>query len=244
MTEQTKIECYKCKKLLADNLVLPKGLCVYCAADESEQLPVPKKQEKTQDKAKMRAEQELAMRILARKRMLPFVEKFNPDYQAGWVHKDICKRLEKFSQDVADQKSPRLMLFMPPRHGKSTLASVAFPAWHLGRNPSHEFISCSYSGSLAMNFSRKVRQVLREPNYKTIFEKTRLDKDSQSVESWQTSQGGGYVAAGVGGDVAGENSERTLKQCWYFIPTQLFSRFARCRFSLGRRRVHPGSFIW
>ncbi len=153
MTDTTKIECYKCKKLLADNLVLPKGLCVYCAADEADQLPEPKKQQKTVDKSKIRAEQELAMRILSRKRMIPFVEKFNPDYQAGWVHKDVCKRLEKFSQDVADQKSPRLMLFMPPRHGKSTLASVAFPAWHLGRNPGHEFISCSYSGSLAMSFS-------------------------------------------------------------------------------------------
>ena len=58
MTEQIKIECYKCKKLLADNLVLPKGLCVYCAADESEQLPAPEKHEKKPDKAKIRAEQE------------------------------------------------------------------------------------------------------------------------------------------------------------------------------------------
>ncbi len=65
-----KIECYKCKKLLADNLVLPKGLCVYCAADEAEQLPEPKKQEKPSKKeenAQIRAEQELAKRILARK---------------------------------------------------------------------------------------------------------------------------------------------------------------------------------
>ena len=172
MTPLPKLECYKCKKLLAENLVLPKGLCVYCAADEAEQLPQPKKEQKEQKTAhtaQLRAEQELAKRILARKRMLPFVEKFNPDYLAGWVHKDICKRLEKFSQDVANKKSPRLMLFMPPRHGKSTLASIAFPAWHLGRNPDHEFISCSYSGSLAMSFSRKVRQVLREPSYKKIF---------------------------------------------------------------------------
>ncbi len=102
------------------------------------------------------------------------------------------------------------MLFMPPRHGKSTLASIAFPAWHLGRNPEHEFISCSYSGSLAMSFSRKVRQVLREPSYKKVFEDTRLDKDSQSVESWQTTQGGGYVAAGVGGGITGKGAHILL----------------------------------
>ena len=81
MSEINKIECYKCKKILAENLVLPKGLCVYCAADESEQLPEPQKQQKTLKKeqnAQIRAEQELAKRILSRKRMLPFVEKFNP----------------------------------------------------------------------------------------------------------------------------------------------------------------------
>jgi len=156
--------------------------------------------------AQVKAEQELAKRILSRKHLLPFVERFNPDYLAGWVHKDICQRLERFSEQVANQESPRLMLFMPPRHGKSTLASVAFPAWHLGRHPDHEFISCSYSGSLAMNFSRKVRQLLREPVYKNVFEKSRLDKDSQSVESWQTTRGGGYVAAGVGGGITGKGA--------------------------------------
>jgi len=154
-----KIECYKCLKLLSDNLVLPKGLCVYCAADEADQLPEsPKQKEEAKKKQaeltmNQHAEKELASRILSRKRLLPFVEKFNPDYQAGWVHKDICQRLEKFSDDVANQKSPRLMLFMPPRHGKSTLASIAFPAWHIGRHPHQEFIRCASSRSLSMSFS-------------------------------------------------------------------------------------------
>lgn len=190
------------------------GLCVYCKADDADaNLPDPKAAQGlerggTSDETSSveeKARQELAFRILARKRLLPFVERFNPDYLPGWVHKDICRRLEKFSQDVVAQKSPRLMLFMPPRHGKSTLASVAFPAWHLGRNPEHEFISCSYSGSLAMGFSRKVRQVLREPTYKTIF-KTRLDPDSQSAEAWLTTANGGYVAAGVGGGITGKGA--------------------------------------
>ncbi len=188
------------------------GLCVYCKADDAEALPNPASPEtldgggaEEELSVKERAQKELAGRILSRKRLLPFVERFNPDYNAGWVHKDVCKRLEQFSRDVVDQKSPRLMLFMPPRHGKSTLASISFPAWHLGRNPSHEFISCSYSGSLAMGFSRKVRQVLREPTYKAIF-KTRLDPDSQSAEAWLTTDGGGYVAAGVGGGITGKGA--------------------------------------
>ena len=207
-----KTECKRCKGLYPETLILVDDICVYCRADEVEKVPEPQsKFEQDQKKqadlsAQVKAEQELAKRILSRKRLLPFVERFNPDYLAGWVHKDICQRLEKFSEQVANKESPRLMLFMPPRHGKSTLASVAFPAWHLGRHPNHEFISCSYSGSLAMSFSRKVRQLLREPVYKNVFEKSRLDKDSQSIESWQTTQGGGYVAAGVGGGITGKGA--------------------------------------
>ena len=187
------------------------GLCVYCKADDVDALPeattssVDAEPETEELSLEEKAKAELALRFLTRKRLLPFVERFNPDYQAGWVHKDICQRLEQFSKDVAEKKSPRLMLFMPPRHGKSTLASVAFPAWHLGRHPQHEFISCSYSGSLAMGFSRKVRQLLREPTYKSAF-KTRLDKDSQSAEAWLTTDGGGFVAAGVGGGITGKGA--------------------------------------
>ena len=206
--EAPKTTCERCKKLVPVTLMGLDELCVYCQADDLERLPTPNTQEVTPDQPKTPEElarEELAMRILTRKRMLPFVERFNPDYQAGWVHKDICKRLEKFSQDVVDKKSPRLMLFMPPRHGKSTLASVSFPAWHLGRNPDHEFISCSYSGSLAMGFSRKVRNLLREPSYKSAF-KTRLDPESQSAEAWLTTGGGGFVAAGVGGGITGKGA--------------------------------------
>ena len=172
--EIKKIECVTCKVSHPDTLYPSDDqVCVYCKADEVERLAPPEVEETeevTQEQTEQqKAQQELAMRALSRKHLLPFVERFNSDYVAGWVHKDICLRLEKFSEDVNNRKSPRLMLFMPPRHGKSTLASVAFPAWHMGRNPEHEFISCSYSGSLAMNFSRKVRHQLREPNFKNVF---------------------------------------------------------------------------
>jgi len=206
-----KRTCKRCKKLHPATLYAEtSGLCVYCKADDVDALPTPNSPSDPELEAEElsleeKAKAELALRFLTRKRLLPFVERFNPDYTAGWVHKDICNRLEQFSKDVAEKKSPRLMLFMPPRHGKSTLASVAFPAWHLGRHPQHEFISCSYSGSLAMGFSRKVRQLLREPTYKTAF-KTKLDPDSQSAEAWLTTDGGGFVAAGVGGGITGKGA--------------------------------------
>jgi len=212
MSTIPKVECPRCKKLQPQTLFSQEhGLCVYCRADDAERIapnpdPTPQEELQEEEASSLKAQKELARRVLSRKRLLPFVERFNPDYSAGWVHKDICKRLEKFSQDVVDRKSPRLMLFMPPRHGKSTLASIAYPAWHLGRNPKHEFISCSYSGSLAMSFSRKVRHLLREPLYKNVFTDAKLDPSSQSVEAWLTTKGGGYVAAGVGGGITGKGA--------------------------------------
>ena len=215
MTEVAKIECVRCKNIHVESLFSGDDrLCVYCKADIHEKGPVaasPESEDANTAEASVeeKAKAELALRFLTRKRLLPFVERFNPDYHAGWVHKDICQRLEQFSRDVAEKKSPRLMLFMPPRHGKSTLASVSFPAWHLGRNPNHEFISCSYSGSLAMAFSRKVRGLLREDGYKAAF-KSRLDPTSQSAEAWLTTDGGGYVAAGVGGGITGKGAHILL----------------------------------
>lgn len=152
------------------------------------------------------ARQELAHRVLARRRLLAFTQKINPRYLPGWVHEDICRRLERFSREVEEGKSPRLMLLMPPRHGKSELASRMFPAWHLGRCPDHEFIACSYNVSLAMSFSRKVKEVINDPVYEAIFD-TRLHPDFQAAEEWAIKgHRGGYVAAGVGGGITGKGA--------------------------------------
>ncbi len=152
------------------------------------------------------AEAELASRLLSRRRLLPFTQRINPQYLAGWVHMDICRRLEKFSDDVAKGLSPRLMLLMPPRSGKSELASRMFPAWHLGRNPDHEIIACSYNVSLAMSFSKKVKEVLEDPVFHPVFD-IRLDPNNQSAEEWALNASkGGYVAAGVGGGITGKGA--------------------------------------
>lgn len=152
------------------------------------------------------AERKLAERIMSRRRLIHFITHFKQDYQAGWVHKDICNRLEKFFQDVQDKKSPRLMLFMPPRHGKSEIASVRFPAFVLGHRPDFEIIASSYAVSLPIGFSRKVQDMLMDTRYKQLFPETAMSKRSQSAEAWLTTKGGGYVAAGVGGGITGKGA--------------------------------------
>jgi len=154
-----------------------------------------------------RAQLELLQREAARRRLMPFIKRFNPKYKDGWVHNDICRRLERFSKAVAEEKSPRLMLLMPPRHGKSEIASRNFPPWHLGQYPDHEFIACSYNVSLAMDFSRKVKAILSDPLYAPVFPNTSLDPNNQSAETWALANArGGYVAAGIGGAITGKGA--------------------------------------
>jgi len=152
------------------------------------------------------AEIELAKRQLARRRLLPFIEKFNRHYQAGWVHKHICRQLERFVERVERKESPRMMIFMPPRHGKSEIASKNFPAWLLGRHPDWEIIASSYAVSLPIGFSRKIQATIQDPAYQQLFPNTKLHPKAQSAEAWMTTMEGGYVAAGVGGGITGKGA--------------------------------------
>lgn len=160
----------------------------------------------TPEQKRLIIQAQLAKRELARRSLLQFTQQTLQGYTPGWVHKDITARLEKFSRDVIAKKSPRLMLLMPPRHGKSELASIRFPAWHLGHAPNHEIINVGYNMDLPMIFSRKVRDTLKTPVYQGIFPNTRLDPNTQSVEAWMTTGGGGFTAAGVGGGITGKGA--------------------------------------
>ncbi|HKI85832.1 MAG TPA: phage terminase large subunit [Thermoanaerobaculia bacterium] len=130
-----------------------------------------------------------------------------PAYEAGWFHHDVADRLREFSEAVARRESPRLMLLAPPRHGKTFLASERFPVWHLGRHPSHWIMNCAYAQSLANRSSKRARGVAREPFVAETFEGWGLDDERQAVEEWETNQGGGYKAVGVGGSATGSGAD-------------------------------------
>ena len=111
---------------------------------------------------------------LARRRLIKFIQYTKPDYQTGWFHEEICGKLEKFFQDIKDKKSPKLMIFAPPRHGKSEIVSRRFPAWALGVDPDLEIISCSYSSDLSMRLNRDVQRIIDDKSYGELFPNTSL----------------------------------------------------------------------
>ena len=153
---------------------------------------------------------ELASRELCRRKLLPFIQRFRPKYTAGWVHEDICRRIERFVRQVEAGLEPRLLLMMPPRSGKSEISSRHTPAWILGQHPEWEIIAASHTSSLSMSFSRYLRDVMRDPAYTAVFPDARLDPSSQSVENWNLTKGGGYLAAGVGTGITGRGAHVLL----------------------------------
>jgi len=153
------------------------------------------------------AQKELASRELARRNFLEFVKKMNPGYQAGWVHKEIAQELQEFYEAVEREESPRLAIYMPPRTGKSLLSSINFPAWVLGQDPTKDIVVASYAAGLSSEFSKKTREIFREPEYTSIFPRTKLHKDMSAVEAWKTTELGGYTAVGVGGGLTGKGAD-------------------------------------
>jgi len=159
------------------------------------------------------AQQEVYKRELAKRYLLAFIKRYEPNYKAGWVHKMICEALMQFSEDVIAEESPRLMITVPPRHGKSMIASQYYPAWHLGNHPHHEFINTSYAQSLQMDFSRKIQELIRTPDYHLLFGNLGVTKKNEAVERWslfdydkEKRTGGGVLAAGVGGPITGRGA--------------------------------------
>lgn len=104
----------------------------------------------------------------------------------------------------------RLMVFMPPRHGKSNLASEVFPAWYLGRRPNHQVLFTTYGQDLADGFGRKVRNAVGDPKHVRSFPECVLSADSASSKRFNTEAGGVYYAVGAGGAVTGRGADLLL----------------------------------
>lgn len=121
-------------------------------------------------------------------------------------HQRIAEKLEAVERGEID----RLMIFMPPRHGKSELASKRFPAWCLGRNPKRQIIAASYNSDLASDFGRNVRNIVAAPEFGQVFHDVSLAPDSQAANRMNTNKGGTYVAAGVGTAVTGRGADIAL----------------------------------
>lgn len=100
----------------------------------------------------------------------------------------------------------RVIILMPPRHGKSLTSTIFFPAWFLGRNPDKYVISASYGQDLAEDFGQKVRNHLQDPLHRMVFPQSVLSGDSQAKDKFTLTEGGMYFAVGRGSAITGRGA--------------------------------------
>jgi predicted phage terminase large subunit-like protein len=151
----------------------------------------------------------------SRESLLNFVQTTFPGYQVGWFHRKLASELDQFLVDVKDQKSPRLIIMAPPRHGKSELSTVRLVAYALGKYPDMEIITTANTADLAGQFSRDVQSVLDTEKYHSIFPETRIvgrfagagEAIRQSGFFEIVGRRGKYRSCGVGGAITGMGAD-------------------------------------
>jgi predicted phage terminase large subunit-like protein len=123
-----------------------------------------------------------------------WLKKVTPKYNWEWPHLQlIFKELEL----VASGKVKKLMIYMPPRHGKSETVSIRFPAWYIERYPETKFIIAGYNFDLSSKFSRKAQRIVKSQG---------IPLSREAVDDWQTNQDGGIRSVGVGSGVTGHGA--------------------------------------
>jgi predicted phage terminase large subunit-like protein len=125
-----------------------------------------------------------------------------PKFRVGQHHLRLLQALE----DVEAKRIDRLIVTMPPRHGKSLLVSQHFPAWFLGRQPEREVICATYAQDKADDWGAEVRNQVGDPLYQMVFPGVALRQDSKSRRRFKTPQGGSFFAAGRNAPITGRGA--------------------------------------
>ena len=149
------------------------------------------------------AKRAISIRDKCHEDFLTFVEHVYDGFIQGSHHKQVAKRFET----LAKTPGSRLIVNMPPRHTKSEFASYLLPAWLIGKNPELKIIQTTHTAELAVRFGRKVRNLMEMQEYREVFPDVDLRVDSKAAGRWETSQGGEYYAAGVGGAITGRGAD-------------------------------------
>ncbi|TMV06568.1 terminase [Ruegeria sediminis] len=145
------------------------------------------------------------LNALLRKDLSSFIERsfatVNPGsrYQHNWHIDAIAHALEQ----VAQGKNTRLVITMPPRSLKSIAASVAFPAWLLGHDPSLRVLAVSYAEGLSEKLALDCLKVIEAPWYRACFPATRISRGRGARSDFETTRGGGRFSTSVGGTLTG-----------------------------------------
>lgn len=127
-------------------------------------------------------------------------------YEAAKFHMEVAKAMEAVERGEITQ----LIFCMPPRHGKTELATKRMAAWYSGKHPNHDIIVASASDLLATDVGADVRTIMGTPQYKQVFANHRLMRGGSAKDNLQTTEGGRLIFAGRGGTINGRGAHLLL----------------------------------
>tara|TARA_R110000868_G_scaffold192737_1_gene437291 strand:+ start:149 stop:1744 length:1596 start_codon:yes stop_codon:yes gene_type:complete len=150
--------------------------------------------------------------------LIAFCLYIDSTYKVGRHHRILADKLMEIERGVGQGLesdlgligNDRVCVNIPPRHGKSQLVSIYFPAWFIGRNAGKKVMMVSHTTDLAVDFGRKVRNLIDTEPYKDLFPSVSLATDSKSAGRWNTTTGCEYFACGVGSSIAGRGADLLL----------------------------------
>lgn len=134
--------------------------------------------------------------------LLLYAQYCDPEYTYSPLVGGIAWQLDRLGKDIR-----RLVISVPPRHGKSRLVSVEWTSWLMGRRPGVEIVLASYSGDLAKEHSRRARERVRTRQWRTVFPDVTEDAEQAAAANWKLSNGSSYQAVGVGGSLTGRGAD-------------------------------------
>lgn len=189
----------------------------------------------------MDQEKLLFLKQAAQNKLINFCELINPKWETVWFHDYIATKLTEILEKIKSGEKVRVILTLPPRHGKSQLSSIYFPAWALGKYPDLKFILATYGAELSEKMGLQTRDVISSEAYEFIFPGIELRQDQKAKAKWMTNKGGSYTAVGAGGAITGvggnviiiddltksrdEAESETIQQfSWDYYRSTLYSR--------------------
>lgn len=148
---------------------------------------------------------------------LPVIDlsRFKSEFWPGYEHAahqvaidEKLKQVAAYIRSDGREGIGRLMIFMPPRHGKTLTASRLFPAWLVGQMPDLRIIMASYGAKLATRNSRFIRNAIGTERYQGFYPGVRLSDDTAAANEWDIAEhGGGMMAVGVGSGITGHGAK-------------------------------------
>lgn len=144
-----------------------------------------------------------ALRLHARRAARSGLEAFSRFTYSKYQPAPHAKRLCDAIDPLLYGGSRRVLIEMPPRHGKSFHVSERLPALFLGRNPDQHIIITSHSDKMSRRFGRRVRKLVNSPEFRELFPDVTMNRRVDANDEFETEQGGLYIATGINGNYMG-----------------------------------------